>query len=145
MGTDQAADPHVSRTIRTPHATISIRGTLEEVDNIYRVTNRALLDSGRYTIPKPSNDWANFGAPAEVSTDHLLRRIVQLESIIAESENHATIQAMRASFKQIESERNQWKVAFTDISEMAALALDALNDSTLPDSLARIVARGQLA
>lgn len=137
--------PHVSRVIRTSGAIVSIRGTLTQVDAVYKIATHALLDSGKYTIPKPSTDhWANFGAPPEVSTDHLQRRIQHLQALLDESENYEALRAMRQTFKQVEAERDQFKTAFWDICEMVSLALSALNDPTLPDSLARIVARGQL-
>ena len=87
-------DPHVSRTIlQRPNAVVTIRGTLEEVDNIYRTTNQPY---GQWQVhySKPSTDpWNNFGAPPEVSTDHLQRRIIHLEQQLADFENHELLQA----------------------------------------------------
>lgn len=127
-------DPLVSRIIRMPNATISIHGTLSHVDQVYRDCTSALLASGKYTIPAPGdNPWQEYGAPKEDNVDHLRRRVRDLEAILSVSENHAALQAMRASFKKVEAERDLFKQSFSDLDHNMQLALYSLQDDPEPN------------
>jgi hypothetical protein len=126
-------DPHVERTIRTPHAVISFKGTLSQVDEIYRTCNTALLATGRYTIPKPGdNPWQEYTPPPEENLDHLRRRVAHLESLLKQSEAHNAMQDLRHANRILELERNEWRQAFTDQAEIMKSALTSLRDDPIP-------------
>lgn len=121
-------DPHVQRTIRTPKAVISIRGTLDECDKLYRATNKALLACG-YTIPKPSDDpWREYGSLPIDDSDHLRRRVADLEQQIADSESHELIQEIRRTTLQLTLDRDMWASAFRILDQAIASALTTLQD-----------------
>lgn len=120
-------DPHVSRLIRTPNATTTIRGTLDEVDRIYRIASHALLENGYGLTPSSENPWANYGAPPEENADHLKRRLNDVERQLAESENHETLQNLRRELAETRMERDMWHMAFTDLDHAIASALKVLD------------------
>lgn len=122
------SDPHVTRHIRTPSATVTIVGTLDEVDHIYRTCNKALLESGRYTIPAPGNDpWQGYKAPETPSVDFLTRRISQLEEQLRESV-HEKIQELRRELTEIRKIADQYEAAFCDVYDMTQAALRTLQE-----------------
>lgn len=129
MSTDQVTnDPHVDRTIRTPKAVVTIRGTLDEVDRIYRTCNKALLDSGAYTIPKPGTDpWQEYKPADEPNVDFLTRRISQLEAQLRESV-HEKIQELRRELAESRRTSLMWETAFTDLDNACRTALKTLQE-----------------
>lgn len=124
----EASDPHVTRHIRTPSATVTLVGTLEEVDHIYRTCNKALLESGRYTIPPPGTDpWQNYEQPAQPSVDFLTRRISQLEEQLRESV-HEKIQELKRELGIARLESDTWFQAFEDLDRAIQAALRTLQE-----------------
>lgn len=94
------SDPtHISsnRTIRTPGAFVTIGGELDTVDRLYRLFNKALLDTGDYRIPSPDdNPWKDYNKqPNQPTVDHLLSEVERLTEALANSTDHQQLQALR--------------------------------------------------
>lgn len=124
-------DPHVSRLIRTPHATVTIRGDLTDVDRVYRICTHALLDNG-YGMKSPDNDpWANYGAVPEENADHLRRRVNELERQLEESGNHELIQSLRRQVLDITLDRDTYRSAFGDLDDSIGTAVRMLDTTDL--------------
>lgn len=127
-------DPFVERSIRTPNATITFKGTLSQVDDLYRTTNKALLASGKYTIPKPdSNPWQQYTPPSDDNPDHLRRRITHLENLLRQSESHNAVQDLRHDNHVLTLERDEWRTAFTDLNTAVVSARTSLADDPEPN------------
>ena len=137
---------HVNRIIRTPKATISIRGELDDVDSIYRTINKSLLDSGKYTIPAPDqNPWQQYGTPAEDNTDHLRRRVTELEHNLADSSNHELIQSLRRQLVDVTLDRDTWRDAFTTVDDQLQAAARTLLNKEIPPELSLAIVTQQLS
>ncbi len=128
-------EPHVSRLIRTPHATVSIRGTLEEVDRVYRLCSHALLDNGYGLTPPSDSPWANYPEPVEENTDHLRRRLNDVEHQLADSQDHDNLQSVRRALLEVTLDRDTYKSGFDVTDTACTTALKALSDQALPDSM----------
>lgn len=127
-------DPYVERTIRTPHAVITLKGVLSKVDDIYRTCNTALLATGRYTIPNPDDSpWKDYTPPPEENVDHLRRRVDHLETLLRQSETHNAVQNLRSANRILELERNEWRQAFTEQTALVESALSSLTDDPNPN------------
>lgn len=129
-------DPHVSRIIRTPHSTISIKGTLDEVDRVYRICSHALLDNGYGLKPPGESPWQNFDPPPEENADHLRRRLNDVERQLAESRSHEIIQTLRRELARVQIERDTWRIAFTDVDHTVISALKVLDRSSVREAIA---------
>lgn len=131
MSTDansHAADPHVERQIRTPRANVNIVGTLEEVDRVYRICNKALLESGNYAIAPPSaNPWEGYERTQAPSVDFLQARISHLEAQLRDSV-HERIQELRRELGETRLERDMWLQAFTDLDNAVRVSLNTLQE-----------------
>lgn len=126
-------DPHVERTIRTPHTVISFKGQLSQVDEIYRTCNTALLATGRYTIPKPGdNPWQGYDPPPEENVDHLRRRVAHLEALLRQSEAHNAVVDLRHENHVLTLQRGEWMQAFVDLNDACRSALTSLRDDPNP-------------
>lgn len=127
-------DPLVSRTIRTPKAVISIHGDLSHVDDLYRTFTRALLDSGKYTIPKPGEDpWQDYEQPQTHSPDFLRRRNAELERQLSESENHEAIRQLRTELATANMTTEVYRKGFTALSDQVESAIKSLTDDPNPN------------
>jgi hypothetical protein len=134
-------DPITSRTITTPKATITINSELFHVDEIYRLTNKALLATGKYTIPPPgSNPWDKFPTPQVHSPDFLRRRLEEVTRQLEEAQDRNAIQDLRSANHILEMERDEWRQAFIDQTKMIEMAYYSLRDDPEPN-LCNAVAR----
>lgn len=129
-------DPHVSRIIRTPQSVISIRGTLADTDRVYRLCSHALLDNG-YGLKSPAdNPWANYGAVPEENSDHLRRRLNELERQLSESQDHELIQSLRRKVLSLTLDCENYRLAFNDLDETIAAAVAMLDrDLTVRETI----------
>ena len=127
-------DPYVERVIRTPGTTVTLKGPLSQVDSVYRTCTQALLATGKYTIPKPGADpWQQYDPPAEDNVDHLRRRVLYLEGLLRDSEDHEAMRALRQQNAQLVIQENQWKQAFVDINDACVSARTSLSDDPEPN------------
>lgn len=127
-------DPYVERIIRTPGATVTLKGPLSQVDAMYRTCTQALLATGKYTIPKPGDDpWQHHSPPPDDNIDHLRRRVTHLETLLRQSEAHNAVQNLKSRNRELELRAAEWAQAFVDLNTACQSARVSLNDDPEPN------------
>lgn len=128
-------DPIADRTIRVAGTVITLHGELSHVDALYRLCTKAMLETGKYTIPKPGDDpWRDYerSTPPH-SPDFLRRRNAELERQLAESENHETIRQLRIDLAAARIETGVYRQGFTALSDQVESAISSLTDDPDPN------------
>lgn len=128
-------DPLVNRTIRAAGTTITLNGELSHVDTLYRLITKSMLDTGKYTIPKPGDDpWHEYETNTPVnSPDFLRRRCAELERQLAESQDHETIRQLRTDLAAARMETEVYRQGFTALSDQVISAIKSLHDDPNPN------------